>query len=78
MIEIIKPEVRNIISYPVQRAEYGTTVQLAIVLGWADEESLHIWKIPEQEISKIKASLVLKIITQNDIKKAISSVQNKK
>ena len=78
LFEIIKPESRDIISYPVQRSEYGTTVQLAIVLSWADEESLHVLKIPEQEISKIKSSLILKIITQGDIKKAISSVQNKK
>ena len=78
LVEIIKPEIRDIVSYPVQRSQYGTTVQVARVIDWVDEETLRVLAIPELEIRKIKSSLVLKIISQDDIKKAISSVQNKK
>ena len=72
--EIIKPESRDIISYPVLRSEYGTTIQVAIVLDWIDAETLNVLTIPENEIRKIKSSSILRIITQDDIKKAISSV----
>jgi hypothetical protein len=81
LFEIRKPKIRDVISYTVFRSKYGDTRQVAIVLGWIDEESLRIWMIPEKEIRKIKWSPTLpnlRIITQDEIQQAISSVQNRK
>ncbi len=76
--KIRKPKISDIISYTILRSKYGDTIQVAIVLGWIDEESLHVWTIPEKEIRKIKSSSILRIITQDEIKQAIASVKNRK
>jgi len=77
LFEIRKPESLDIISYSVLRSKYGDTVQVAIVLDSLDDESLYILTIPRKEIRKIKWSPKLpnlKIITQAEIKEAVSSV----
>jgi hypothetical protein len=75
--KIRKPNPPDIISYTVFRSEYGDTTKVAIVLGWTGEECLRILTIPGKKIEKIKWNPHLpnlRIITQDEIKKAISSV----
>ena len=77
LAEIRKPESTDIVSYPILREKYGTTVQVAIVIDWVDEENLRVLTLPEKEIRKIKCELVISIITQNEIKGIINSAKNK-
>ena len=79
--KIRKPNPPDIISYTILRSKYGDTVQVATVLDWIDEESLYILTIPGKKIEKIKWNPHLpnlRIITQDEIKKAISFVRNRK
>ena len=77
LFEIRKPESTDIVSYTILREKYGTTVQVARVIDWVDEENLRVLTFPEKEIRKIKCELVISIITQNEIKGIISSAKNK-
>jgi hypothetical protein len=72
--EIIKPESTDIVSYPVLKEKYGTTVQVAMVIDWIDEETLRVLTFPEKEIRRVKSSLILRIIKQDEIKGIISSI----
>ncbi len=78
MFEIRKPESTDIVSYPILKEKYGTTLQVAMVIDWTDEETLRVLTFPEKEIRKIKSSSIIRIITQAEIKEAIRSIQNKK
>lgn len=78
MAEIVTAKSTDIVSYSILREKYGTIIEVAMVIDWVDEETLRVLTLPGKEFRKIKASSILQILTQDEIKQAIASAKNKK